>query len=127
MHLVPGNSFLKLPALALATAGLVVTACGASHASPTQASTPVPTSTAAGRQAEFAKIQQCLQQAGLSVPGPRPSGVPQGDPSAQPSPGQFGPARGGRGGGGAGRFNDPQVQAALKKCGITPPSGPPSS
>jgi hypothetical protein len=76
--------------------------------------------------AEFAKIRQCLQAAGISLPTPsvRPSFSP-GQPRPSRSPGQPRPSRSpGQGGFGAGRgmFNDPKVQAALKACGITLPS-----
>ncbi len=83
--------------------------------------------------ADFTKIQACLKAAGIALPTrsafPRPSGSftrPSGTafprPSGSAGAGGFG---GGRGGGGM--FTDPQVQAALKACGITVPTGRPTA
>jgi hypothetical protein len=70
-----------------------------------------------------AKIQQCLQAAGIAVPTftGRPSGFPSGArPSGAPS--------GTRTGGGfGGRYANPQMQAALKACGITIPTRRPGA
>jgi hypothetical protein len=78
--------------------------------------------------ADFQKIQECLSAAGISLPTPSggfrtpggtpPSGGPQGTPPS-------GAPRDGGGGFGGGRFADPEVQAALKACGITVPTGRP--
>jgi hypothetical protein len=116
----------------LMTASLL-TACGGSSASSgTGGSAAAPTSSpsASNRQrfggqnsAEFAKIRQCLQAAGITLPtpSPRPSATPAVPrPSRSPRP-SGSPGRGGFGAG-RGLFNDPKVQAALKACGITPPS-----
>lgn len=96
------------------------------------------------RGAELQKIQQCLTAAGISLP--TPTGMPaNGTPpagGAGMTPGADGrytapdgdvytapPTRGdgdggGPGGDGPGRmFSDPAVQAALKACGITVPTG----
>jgi hypothetical protein len=105
----------------------LVTGCGGGSSSSTSGgSTAAPTSSpsaSSGRRfggqnpAEFAKIRQCLQAAGISLPtpSPRPSATP-GQPRPTRSPGQGGF------GGGRGRFTDPKVQAALKACGITLPT-----
>jgi hypothetical protein len=74
------------------------------------------------------KIQKCLKAAGISssLPEGGPSGFPSGSPSGSP-PSGF--PSGGPSGGPGGGFSDPQVQSALKACGITlsRPSGAPSS
>jgi hypothetical protein len=78
------------------------------------------------------KIQKCLKAAGISSTFPQggPSGFPSGTPSGSP-PSGF--PSGGPSGGPGGGFSDPQVQSALKACGITlnrpsgAPSGAPSS
>src|SRR6185369_8608457 len=100
--------------------------------------TAAPTSAAAGNDgsgrggpgfgADFQKIQECLAAAGITLPTPSggfrtpdgtpPSGGPQGTPPS-------GAPRDGGGGFGGGRFADPKVQAALKACGITVPTGRP--
>lgn len=70
--------------------------------------------------AQQRKIRSCLRAAGLSsaIPTGRASAVPSGAPSGAPSGGFSGGPRQG------GPFGDPQVQAALKACGITLPSRP---
>jgi hypothetical protein len=88
---------------------------------------------------EQKKIQSCLKAAGIksTFPSGRPSGFPSGRPSGFPSgrpsgspPSGFpsGAPSGGFSGGPGGGFRDPQVQAALKACGITfnQPSGAPT-
>jgi hypothetical protein len=82
---------------------------------------------------QFQAIQDCLEAAGLG--SALPSGVPSGMPSDLPSdmsgmpsdlptdlptdlPSDFGGFPGG------GQFDDPQVQAALKACGIELPTTP---
>jgi competence protein ComEA len=116
------------------TVALVVllAACGGGGSTSTTASTATAAggATAAGSAnpqrtgprfdpAMQAKIRQCLQAAGLPVPSfTRPSNLPSGQrPSfssgARPS--------------GAGRFNNPQVRAALQACGITLPTRPPGA
>ena len=76
---------------------------------------------------DFAKVQQCLQAAGLTLPTgsfARPSGSfapPSGAlPSGFAPGGSFAPPAG------AGALNDPNVQAALKACGISLPGGAPA-
>lgn len=77
------------------------------------------------------KVQKCLKAAGISsgLPSGRPSDFPSGSPTGSPPSGfpSGGPSDG------PGGFGDPQVQSALKACGITlngpagAPSGAPSS
>jgi hypothetical protein len=114
-------------------------ACGSgSSGSPASASTPSATGAPGPGGArggfggvDFTKIQACLKAAGISLPtrtdfprpsgsfspGPRPSGV--GPSGVRPSGGNF------RGGADRGLFASAQVQAALKACGITVPTGGP--
>jgi hypothetical protein len=103
---------------------------GSGSAAPADAPNPSASGAPGGGRgfngAEFTKIQACLKAAGIAVPTrsnfPRPSGSfsPRARPSGvrpsgvRPSGGNF------RGGG---EFASPQVQAALKACGITIPSG----
>ncbi|HRI96264.1 MAG TPA: hypothetical protein PLZ93_11655, partial [Nocardioides sp.] len=83
-----------------------------------------------GDPSQFAAIQQCLEAAGLGdefptdMPTDRPSDFPTDGtpPSGFPSDG---PGGGGPGGAG-GLLQDPDVQAALKACGIEVPTGRPS-
>jgi hypothetical protein len=80
---------------------------------------------------DFAKIQQCLQAAGLSLPtgsfappsGAFPSGrFPSGSfPSGSFPSGSFAPP-----GGLGGALNDPKIQQALAACGISLPGGAPA-
>ena len=112
---------------------LLPAACGGGGGTTTAA----PTSAAAGNEggdrgpgfgADFQKIQDCLTAAGITLPTPSgtfrpptgtpPSGGPEGTPPS-------GAPRDGGGGFGGGRFADPKVQAALKACGITVPTGRP--
>lgn len=107
------HAFLPV-ALVLAVA--VATACGGS-ASGTHAAAP--SNGAASRPvisaADRAKIQQCLTAAGISVPQAPGGGTRL---SGSPRPG-FTPGTNGAGGGGL--FQSPQVQQALKACGIALP------
>ena len=132
------HRILILPTAALAAA-LAISACTPSASSAPQATA---SSAPAGGQAsppagggapggfpaggDFAKIQQCLQAAGLTLPAgsfPLPSGSfapPSGGfPSGQIPDGSFAPPAGA-----GGALNDPKVQAALKACGISLPGGP---
>jgi hypothetical protein len=81
--------------------------------------------------ADFAKIQSCLTAAGIAVPTgtafPRPSGTGPRPSFSGPRPtGSGGGGRGGAGGFGA-TLNNPAAQAALKACGITIPTGAPTT
>jgi hypothetical protein len=114
-------------------------ACGGSSSGSASASA-TPTARATGgfrgngaNSAEYAKIQACLSAAGISLPTrsnfPRPSGTAMGTPptgaNGTPPTGGVRPS-GGRGfGGGGGQFANKKVQAALKACGITIPTGRP--
>lgn len=119
----------------LATAAVLVltlTGCGGSTATPSGGSSASGAPTDAGF--DLAAVQKCLEAAGLDdvlpsgVPSGMPSGRPSGAPSERPSdlpsdlpsgaPSDF------AGGGGFGRFQDPDVQAALKACGIELPERP---
>ena len=126
---------LILPTAALA-ALLAVSACTQSASTAPQATPSSAPSAATGGGlpgGDFAKIQQCLQAAGLSLPtwsfappsGAFPSGrFPNGSfPSGSfaPPSGSFAPP-----GGLGGTFNDPKVQEALKACGISLPGGAPA-
>jgi hypothetical protein len=112
-------------------------ACGGgSSGSTASAATPKTSATGApgggGRGgfggADFTKIQACLKAAGITLPTrsgfPRPSG--SFSPRARPSgvrPSGVRPSGGNFRGGAGGQFASPQVQAALKACGITIPTG----
>ncbi len=77
--------------------------------------------------AQQKKIQQCLKAAGLSsaFPSGAPSGGPSGSPpSGFPSGSPSGFPSGIPSGGPRGAFNNPQVKAALKACGLTLPTPP---
>lgn len=82
---------------------------------------------------DFTKVQACLKAAGIALPTTLPSGVPSTLPSGgfngTPPPGFTPGASGGPGGpsGGPGFLSDPKAQAALKACGITLPTGPPTA
>jgi hypothetical protein len=113
-----------------------LTGCGGSSSSST-ASSAEPSGIASGQpdgfrlsSAQQRKIQKCLKAAGLSTSFPtgRPSDFPSGGPSGSPPSGAptsipSGGFSGGSGGPGGG-FADPEVQSALKACGITVPSRP---
>jgi hypothetical protein len=106
---------------ALAAAAVALTACGGSSSAAATKSTPTPSSGTAATSADFAKIQQCLQAAGIASPG-APGGLPSGLPSGNPSTGRFSPPPGAN----PAQFSDPKVQAALKACGISLPRGRPT-
>jgi hypothetical protein len=123
-------------AVPLALCGaLLLSACGGGGGGTTTAA-PTSAGSAAGGAgggpgfggADFQKIQECLTAAGITLPTPSgtfrpPTGTPpSGGPDGTPPSGA--PRDGGRGFGG-GRFADPEVQAALKACGITVPTGRP--
>jgi len=104
---------------------LLLSACGGGDGTTTAAPTSAAGNTeGSDRQGgpgfggqDFQRIQECLSAAGISLPTPSgsfrpPTGTP---PSGAPRDG----------GGLGGQFDDPQVQAALKACGITPPTGRP--
>jgi hypothetical protein len=105
---------------------LALSACGGGGGTTTAS----PTATSGAGQGfrngeDFQKIQECLIAAGITLPTPSgglrgtpPSGAPQGTPPS-------GAPRDGGGGGSGGMFADPDVQAALKACGITAPTGRP--
>lgn len=109
-----------------------LTGCGSSSSSST--GSPSPQGSPSGAPgggfspdpASLKKIQKCLKAAGISssLPQGGPSDFPSNPPSGSP-PSGF-PSGGASGAPGAG-FSDPQVQSALKACGITlsGPSGAP--
>jgi hypothetical protein len=110
-----------VPVIALVTVALVAGCGGGSSPSGGSAGPTSSPSSSQGRafgganSAEFIKIRQCLQAAGITLPtpSPRPSVSPA-EPRPTRSPGERGAGRG--------LFTEPKVQAALKACGITPPS-----
>jgi hypothetical protein len=121
-------------AVPLALSGaLLLAACGGDDRTTTAAPTSTAGNTPGGRPGfggqDFQKIQECLSAAGISLPTPSgtfrpPTGTPpSGGPQGTPPSGA--PGDGGPGGPGGGMFSDPQVQAALKACGITVPTGRP--
>ena len=133
------HRILLLPIAALAVL-LAIAACTPSASSAPQATTSsAPSSSPGGAQqpgpggGDFAKIQQCLQAAGLTLPTgsfapPNGSFVPPNgsfDPGAFPSGlfpgGSFAPP-----GGIGGALSDPKIQAALTACGLSLPGGAPS-
>ena len=77
-------------------------------------------------------VQQCLKAAGVTLPS-APAGAGGSFPAgASPLPGGSRPAGGFPSGaipsgGAGGAFNNPQIQEALKACGITMPSAAPTS
>ncbi len=108
----------------------VLAGCGSSSDSTGTESSTTPTTRPSGapsgatgdQAAQFAKIQECLTAAGITVD------IPSGAPSrptgtARPS---GAPPSGAPGGGLGGAFSGPDAQAALKACGITLPTGRPS-
>jgi hypothetical protein len=141
---MPRRTRLVLGAASVLIAGLSLTACGggakSGSSTPSASSSSSPSSTAA-RQGGAAglfgstEVQQCLKAAGITIPTPtgsrpnRPSGsFTPGTPGAQPSGGPTGSFTRGAGGFGGGFFGaDPAqaqaIQAALKACGITLPTG----
>jgi hypothetical protein len=137
--LVKRHRILILPTAALAVM-LAISACSPSASTaPTASSAPSPgasTGAPAGGLGggDFAKIQQCLQAAGISLPTGSfappggsfapPDGsfaLPSGAfPSGRIPNGSFNP-----GGLGAG-LSDPKIQTALKACGLSLPGGSPA-
>jgi hypothetical protein len=142
---VTRKRILILPTAALAAA-LAISACTPSASTaPQSTASNAPSAAPAGGQAsppaggaggpggfpaggDFAKIQQCLQAAGLTLPTGSfalPTGsfaLPSGAlPSGQGPRGSFAPPAGV-----GGALNDPTVQAALKACGISLPGGAPA-
>ena len=134
---MPRRTRLVLSAASVLIAGLSLTACGggtkaaSSTTSPSRSSSA--SSTATGRRGgaglfASAQVQQCLKAAGITIPTPtgtrpnRPSG--SFTPGTRPT-GSFTRGAGGFGGGFFG--TDPAqaqaIQAALKACGITLPTG----
>jgi hypothetical protein len=126
------------PWLALAAVSItaMAAACGGGSGATGGGGTTGPTSRPTGSggprpggfadSAQFQKIRECLTAAGISLPSPSGgfrsgtrAGPPSGSPSGPRPSGSF-PAGGNR------MFDDPKVQAALKACGITIPTGGPS-
>jgi hypothetical protein len=123
------------PALALS----LVACGGGSSGSTTAASTSTPNASATGAPgtagagragvagADFTKIQACLSAAGISLPtrsgAPRASGAAGGTPPSGAVRPTGGTGGGNGAGAGGGLFASAQVQAALKACGITVPTG----
>jgi hypothetical protein len=123
-------------ALTLGTAGLAACSGGSSGTSATSASASASVSASASATRGFggnvfgsAKVQTCLKAAGITVPTGRAGGFPSGSRS-RPS-GSF-PSRsfpsgsrpsGAGGGFGGNSAQSQKIQAALKACGITLPTG----
>ncbi len=137
---------ITIAGLAVLAGTLSLTACGGSSGSAKASATSSSSSSASasgsasrGRGAggagflQSAQVQQCLKAAGITVPtfsaGARPSGSftrPSGS-FTRPS-GSFTRPSGAGGGFGGGFFGTDtaegqQIQAALKACGITVPTG----
>jgi hypothetical protein len=138
---MPRRTRLVLGTASLLIAGLSLTACGggakSGSATPSASSSSSASSTAtrqggAGGLFANAQVQQCLKAAGITLPTPtgsrpnRPSGsfTPGERPSDRPT-GSFTRGAGGFGGGffGADPAQAQAIQAALKACGITLPTG----
>lgn len=129
---------LSLATVALAMGGLA--GCGSSSTPSSSTPTATGAPTAAGRGPgglDIAAIQKCLSAAGISIPSGmptgmptgasgRPTGIPSGLPSGIPSGIPSGMPSGAPSGGG-GLLNDPKVQAALTACGISMPTGAPTT
>ncbi|HVP02674.1 MAG TPA: hypothetical protein VMT10_08900 [Solirubrobacteraceae bacterium] len=132
---------LAVPAAAALVLGL--TACGGSSGQNATASADPGIAQGGGARqggpAMFAnaKVRACLRKQGVAFPG-RPSGgqggqppsgqtgtAPQGTPPGAPQGGQP-PSGIGSGGTPANSAQFKKLQAALKACGVTMPSGPPS-
>jgi hypothetical protein len=73
-------------------------------------------------RAQMEKIQECLKAAGLEdkLPKGGPTDRPTDMPAQPPSGGSAGAPQGG----GPGAMQDPEVQKALKACGIDMPERP---
>lgn len=115
---------------------LALTACGSDDSDGSNDTASDPASAPTGRPDGFdaeqlEEIQACLEAAGLEdkLPSDMPSDLPSDIPSDPPSdmPSDF-PTDGGSGApggdGGAGVFQDPEVQEALDACGIDLPQAP---
>jgi hypothetical protein len=103
---------------------------GGGTATPTSAPTGSP-GQGGGRfggpnSAQFAAIRQCLQAAGIPLPSFSPGARPSFSPGARPSGSRRPRPTGSFDGRRRGLFADPKVQAALKACGITLPTGRPA-
>jgi hypothetical protein len=104
----------------VATLGLVtgLAACGASSSSTSTGAQATATQSGAKSSgitsAERSRVDTCLKAAGIPVPTARPGGGLRGTPQPGSSPGANRPA-----GSGGGLFQNPQMQQALKACGIT--------
>jgi hypothetical protein len=124
----------KLLVTAVVPLALLASACGSSDSGSngSGATSSAPSAAPTGGQsidsATLKKMQKCLTAAGISV-GARPSGAPPsgipsgGNPSGRPS----GIPSGAPPGGGGAAFNNPQIQQALKACGLDVPSASPSN
>ncbi|MGV8910361.1 MAG: hypothetical protein ACOH1Y_15370 [Propionicimonas sp.] len=129
------SSRVITPVWLLLAGTVLLTGCGSpstttTTATPTDSSTSAPSTPATAPSgvpsglpsdlaAQFAKIQQCLDAAGISLPTPSlPAGASPG--------GRFTPPAGGIPGGAGSSLNDPKVKAALDACGMALPTGPPS-
>ena len=145
---MPRRTHVVLGTASVLIAGLSLTACGgggtsgSSTPSASSSSSSSASSTAAGRGGAglfgSTQVQQCLKAAGITIPTPtgsrpnRPSGSftpgvrPSGRPTGSFTRGADGSGgSGGPGGGffGTGSAQGPAIQAALKACGITFPTG----
>jgi len=129
-RIINGRALLILAALATAA---VLAACGSSSSKGSSSTTASAAGATGARGAQFAKLQACLKQHGVTLPNRgqlrRPGGATgatgaTGGPSRSGGPGLFG---GGRAPGGAGRGgflgNNPKMAAALKACGANFPRG----
>jgi len=113
---------------------LTLTACGGEDSEGSDDAATDTASAPGGLDAgQLQEIQQCLEAAGLEdkLPTGQPGGVPTDVPSDFPTdlptdlPSDFPTDLGSGGpGGGAGAFQDPEVQAALEACGIDLPQVP---
>lgn len=107
-----------------------LTSCGDSGSddTPTNKASRAPSGAPSMDSSQLAAIQKCLDAAGIDtqMPSGAPSDMPTDMPTDMPSdmptdmPSNL-PS--GMAGGGAG-MNNPEVQAALKACGIDMPSAP---
>jgi hypothetical protein len=116
-------------------AAIAAAACSPSAATPAPAAPTAAATSPAGQQGtppDFAKIQQCLEAAGVALPsggfGPLPSGFAPPSGGFGPLPSGVVPPSGGFGplpsGGFPGGALDPAIAVALKACGITFPGMP---
>jgi len=135
---VTRHRILILPTAALAVL-LAVSACTqSSSTAPETTPSSAPSAAPGGAQPsglgggpggpDFAKIQQCLAAAGLSLPtgsfSPPSGAFPSGQfPTGSFTPGSFPSGSFAPPGGLGGAFNDPKVQQALAACGISLPGG----